>query len=312
MIVTVTLNPSLDEWIELPALRLGALNRADGFSRYPGGKGINVSRVVHELGESTRAFGFAGGEDGLILRELLNRLNIPHTLVPIPGSTRNNYKIRTRHPRALTELNTAGPSVPAAALRRLERALIRGLRGVPAVVLSGSVPPGVPATIYRRWILALRRLGLRAVLDASGLALRHGLSARPWLIKPNRAEAEALLDRRIRRPVDAVRAARQLVARGAELAVLSLGQDGAVLAAGHPAACWFARPPKVAVDSAVGAGDSLVGGFLIGWRRTRSIVEGLRWGVASGTATAMTRGTELCHRRDVVRLVRRVVIKPVG
>ena len=103
MIATVTLNPSLDEWIQLPFLRVGRLNRAGGFLRYPGGKGINVSRVVHELGGKTVALALAGGQDGLILRHLMNELGIRHEFVEVPGSTRNNYKIRTMTPSALTE-----------------------------------------------------------------------------------------------------------------------------------------------------------------------------------------------------------------
>ena len=108
MIATMTLNPSLDGLMELPTRRPGRLNRAAGFARYPGGKGINVSRVVHELGGPTVAFALAGGEDGLILRELMNRLQIPHEFETLRGPTRNNYKIRTMRPQRLTEINTAG------------------------------------------------------------------------------------------------------------------------------------------------------------------------------------------------------------
>ena len=103
MIATVTLNPSLDEWMHLPSLRVGRLNRAAGFARYPGGKGLNVSRVIHELGGPTLAFALAGGKDGLVLRGLMRHLAIPHEFVTVAGSTRNNYKIQTAHPRVLTE-----------------------------------------------------------------------------------------------------------------------------------------------------------------------------------------------------------------
>ena len=312
MIATVTLNPSLDEWMQLASLRLGGLNRASGFARYPGGKGLNVSRVVHELGGRTMAFGLAGGEDGLILRERINRLAIPHEFVTVEGSTRNNYKILTSSPRRLTEINTQGPQVSLHALRALERKLIQHAARMRCAALSGSLPPGAPSTIYERWIGLLRRRGIFTVLDASGSALKYGLRARPWMIKPNRQEAEELLGRRLRSLRSAVRAARQLLDAGPDVVVLSLGVLGALMASSAPAGVWFARPPAVAAASAVGAGDSLIGGFLVGHARGRPLLESFRLGVASGTATAATPGTELCHASDVRRLLRRVVIRQVA
>ena len=306
MILTVTLNPSLDEWVELPTLAVGRLNRAGGFARYPGGKGINVSRVVHELGGRTQALGVAGGDDGLILRHLLNHLAIPHTLIQISGATRNNYKIRTEHPSRLTEINAPGPAVPSSALRQLERLMHRLAPRTRCAVFSGSLPPGVRTTIYRQWIQDARRRRLLTVLDASGEALRQGLSASPWLIKPNREEAEALSGRPLSTMAAVGRTAMALSRRGPELVVISLGKSGAVLASHRRGEVWMAAPPRVTTDSAVGAGDSFVAGFVVGWLRSRSLREAMRWGSASGAATAMTPGTELCHRRDVVRLLSRV------
>ena len=306
MIATVTLNPSLDEWMRLPALRLGALNRAAGFARYPGGKGINVSRVIRELGGHTVAYGVAGGEDGMILRAIVNRLSIPHEFIEVEGSTRNNYKILTERPRALTEINMAGPRVPPAILRKLERRLFGRSPAPRCVALSGSLPPGVPTTIYGRWIRLLRRRRIPTVLDASGDALARGLVARPWLIKPNRQEAEELLRTRLTRSAQLVTAAQHLLRYGPAMVVLSLGREGALLASAVPREVWRAHPPSVKVDSAVGAGDSLVGGFLVGWAQGASAPEAFRLGVACGTAAAMTPGTELCHRADVYRILRRV------
>ena len=312
MIATITLNPSLDEWVSLPTLRLGRLNRASAVARYPGGKGINVSRVIHELGGSTVAFGLAGGEDGLILRERLNRLGLRHALLEVAGSTRNNYKIRTESPRALTELNTAGPRVFASSLRALFRRLIRSRPS--CVALSGSLPPGAPAAIYRDWIRALRRAGISTALDASEAALRHGMAAGPWLVKPNREEAAALLGCAITTRRGAIHAAQELVRRGASVVVLSLGRDGALLAAAGAGdtPVWHGQAPPVHADSAVGAGDSLVGGLLATWVKTRDLPAAFRMGVACGAATAMTPGTELCHRDHVTRLLPRVTVRRVA
>ena len=157
MIATVTLNPSLDEWIQLPSLAQGRLNRATKFVRYPGGKGINVSRVIYELGGTTKAFALAGGEDGAILRTLMDRLALPYEFVSVAGSTRNNYKIVTLRPRTLTEINAAGPAVRPATLTQLKRRILRLHPRPRCVVLSGSLPPNAPASTYRDWIIALRR-----------------------------------------------------------------------------------------------------------------------------------------------------------
>lgn len=309
LIATITLNPSLDEWMQLSSLHMGRLNRATGFARYPGGKGINVSRVVHELGGHTVAFGLAGGEDGLILRELMNRLALPHRFIPVAGSTRNNYKILTDAPAGLTEINTAGPTVSRRALVTLQRALLAH-RPLPAVaVCSGSLPPGVPATIYQQWIRLLRARDIPTVLDASGQALRYGIQGRPWCIKPNREESGELLGERLTTFARCVQGLQRLLRMGPRLVILSLRGEGALLGCAHTREVWHARPPVIRARSAVGAGDSLVGGFLTGWVRGQPLHEAFRLGVASGTATAMTPGTELCHRADVKRLVRRVALR---
>ena len=312
MIATVTLNPSLDEWIQLPSLRLGQLNRAQWGGRYPGGKGINVSRVVWELGGHTMAYGLAGGNDGMILRELMNARAIPHEFVTIAGSTRNNYKIRIEHPKSFTEVNTAGPTVSATHTQALQRRILQRRPRPACVALSGSLPPGAPSTIYQRWIRVLRRVGIPTILDASGAALREGLRSRPWCIKPNRQEAEELLRSRLTQTKHCIHAVRQLLTYGPELVILSLGREGALMALAAAPGVWMAIPPAVKVESAVGAGDSLVGGFLVGWSRQQPLPEAFRLGAACGTAAAMTGGTELCRRADVERLVARVRIKRVA
>ena len=311
MIATVTLNPSLDEWAYLDRLRVGGLNRATAAERYPGGKGINVSRVVHELGGRTIALAIAGGTDGALLGRLLGQQGIRHRFITVRGSTRNNYHLLTDHPAALTQINCPGPRVTAGDLRRLLAAVRRLGRRLDALVCSGSLPPGAPATVYRRLTALGQALRVPTVVDSSGPPLRHSLSARPWLIKPNRQEAEELLGERLGTRRRLVHAARRLAAMGPSLVVLSSGADGACLAARGGEALW-AVPPDVPVRSAVGAGDSLVAGLVLGWQRTRSLREALRLGVACGAATALTPGTELCHRSDVLRLLGRVEIRPLS
>jgi 6-phosphofructokinase 2 len=311
-VYTVTLNPSLDEWIDVDALRVGELNRARAFSRYVGGKGINVSRVVHELGGRTLALSFAGGPDGHIFRLQLEELGLPHRLIAVDGLTRNNYKIRSARPKGLTEINAPGPAVTRGDLRAMERLLSQRSPRPSAAVFSGSVPPGAPDGVYAGWIRAARARGLWTALDASGAALRAGLRGRPWLTKPNRHEAEELLGGRLSTTARVIDGARAIGRLGASLVVISLGADGAVLVEARSGEVWLAAAPRVRVVSAVGAGDSLVAGFVVGWLRSRSLTEAFRLGVACGTATALTPGTELCHRTDVRRLVGRVKLRRAG
>ncbi len=308
-IVTVTLNPSLDEWVRLPRLELGSLNRAVRFQRYAGGKGINVARALHELQTKVMAVAFAGGSDGRILGELLASQRIPHRFVTIAGSTRNNYQLQTDRPPAMTQINSPGPSVAIRDLQRLERRLRRLTARSRCLVLSGSLPPGASHATYAHLLRAVRREPMLSVLDTSGAALRHGLSVRPWLIKPNRQEAEELLGRSLRQRREVIQAAQDLVHRGPTCVIISMGTEGAVLAAAHPPTRLFAASPRVKTNSPVGAGDSLVAGFVVGWLRTKSWREALRLGVGCGAACAMTPGTELFHRADALRLVRRVMIE---
>jgi 1-phosphofructokinase family hexose kinase len=308
MIVSVTLNPSLDEWVTLPRLRPGRLNRAEEFARYPGGKGINVSRVAHELGHPTLAIALAGGHDGQILGELLRAGRIPARLIQVPGSTRNNYQLFSSDTRALTQINSPGPRISSTHLAQVKQALRRSCARNGCVVFSGSLPPGAPSGTYAQLLRKSICRGALTVLDASGAALRLGLKAKPWLIKPNQDEAEELLGMRLRTLAQAARGAERLLARGPSVVIISLGAAGAVLASrlGRP---LRAVPPKVRVDSTVGAGDSLVAGFMAGWLKTHSLAGAFRLGVACGAATAMTPGTELCHRADVRRLLPRVRIR---
>lgn len=310
MIVTVTLNPSLDEWVTLPRLRPGALNRATDFARYPGGKGINVSRVAHELGHPTLAIALAGGMDGRILGTLLRQARIPHRLIDVPGSTRNNYQLFSSATRELTQINSPGPQVSSSHVSEVAQLLRRSCSQTACAVFSGSLPPGAAAQTYQ-WLIREACGKALTVLDASGDALRQGLRARPWLIKPNREEAEELLGARLRTPKQVVRGAMRLLARGPSIVIISLGAEGAVLADRESGQTLRAVPPKVRADSAVGAGDSLVAGFVIGWLKTRSLTEALRLGIACGAATAMTPGTELCHRADVRRLLPQVTVTQV-
>jgi fructose-1-phosphate kinase PfkB-like protein len=147
------------------------------------------------------------------------------------------------------------------------------------------------------------------VLDGSGEAFRRGLAGRPWFVKPNRREAEEVLGRRLTTTRQVIDAVRQLIRRGPQVVVVSRGEDGAVMGTAAERTVWIAEAPRVTVRSTVGAGDSLVAGFVAGWLRTKSLEEAFRLGIACGTATVLTPGTELCRAADVRRLVPRVRVR---
>ncbi len=309
LIATLTLNPSLDEVYTVQRLDPHDLNRAEAMQRYPGGKGINVARVVHELGGATRAHGFAGGRDGQWLADAMDRLGVPHRFTRIDGTTRNNVKIVVCRPHREFQINTPGPRIAIAELRRLLRDMRVSDPSPAWWVFSGSVPPGVPPAIYRQLVAWAHQQRIPCVLDADGPALRAGLLAHPTCIKPNRAEAERLLGRRLRSLEAVGRAAHALARRGIEHVIISLGRAGAVLAARSTNDVWLARSPVVRVRSTIGAGDALVGGFLLALARGAAATEAFRHGVACGAACVMTSGTELCHRADVRRLLPRVRVR---
>ncbi len=309
VILTVTLDPAVDKLIRVRRLVPGTIEPVREKHLDPAGKGINVSRVVDRLGAATLAFGFLAGEIGTLIARALAAAGIPSRFLFVPGHTRLNVTIFDEATGQGTSFRERGPRIRGAALTRLEREIQRWLTCGPVLVLSGSLPPGVPADVYSRWISVARDAGVRSILDADGAPLRQGIAAHPYLIKPNRAEAERLLSRSLPDETAVVAAAREIQASGVEVVVISLGAAGAVCAANGQV--WRAVPPIVRRRSTVGSGDSLVAGLAIAIAQGRPIVDGLRLGTAAGAATAMSPGTALATSADVARLLPEVRVEPL-
>ncbi|WP_335935198.1 1-phosphofructokinase family hexose kinase [Streptomyces sp. PTD5-9] len=296
MILTVTLNTALDLTYGVPELVPHASHRVSDISERPGGKGLNVARVLSALGHETVVTGFAGGATGAVLRELLAGLSprgggpvgagtapapIGDALVEVAGNTRRTIAVVDRATGDTTQLNEPGPVVGAeewaALLVRYEELLV----GADAVALCGSLPPGIHVGAYAELIRAARAAGVPVLLDTSGEPLRRGIAARPDLIKPNADELAQLTGSR-----DPLRATRDARRRGAHAVVASLGPDG--MLAVTPDGVWQASPPARVRGNPTGAGDSAVAGLLSG------LVEGLGWpdrlrrAVALSTATVLS------------------------
>lgn len=299
-ITTVTLNPAIDEAISIDAVVMGELNRCDLDAVDPGGKGLNASRVIARLGGPTLALGFAAGVTGALIRARLDAEGVPHALDEVAGLTRINVMLLERRHARRTRLYLPGPRVTLADLARVRARLERCMAG-DVVVLAGSVPPGLPLTVYGELVEWLHSRGVRAVVDASGAALESALLAKPELIKPNVEEAVELLGRPIADDDDALAAAATFRSLGAERVVISQGARGAI---GLDATgAWKVHAPAVLVRSTVGSGDSMVAGLAMALADGRGLAEGLRLGAAAGAATSMVRGTQLCAPAEVERLL---------
>lgn len=305
-IITLTLNPAIDQALQIDQIVLGGTNRCRLDALDPGGKGINASRVIHRLGRPTLALGFVGGVTGAMLRARLDAEGVPNDFGEVSELTRVNVMVYETTPRRRTRIYLPGARVEPSQLV----GIWRRLDGVPAgsmVILGGSLPPGLSPDTYRELVLGLNERGARAVVDTSGAALALVLAAGPALIKPNVEEASEVLGRTLVGDDDVLEAARELRRRGAERVVISQGADGAIGVG--PDGAWKAVPPRVVARSTVGSGDSMVAGMAIALNEGKGLDEALRLGTAAGAATALTPGTQLCRPEDVARLLPLVVVK---
>lgn len=308
MIVSLTLNPAVDQTASIDRLTPGSVHRVRETHIDPAGKGINVSRMVHRLGWPTIAFGFLAGETGNIVRSALEGEGVPAHFVPVPGQTRINVTLVDDAGTA-SSFYAPGPDVPEAALASLRGLLRFWLQAGRVLVLAGSLPPGVPTDIYPDLVRSARARGVKVLLDADGEAFRSGLAAGPDLVKPNVGEAERLLGRNLDRDADVVTAARELAARGIETVIISMGARGAICV--HRDRTFRIDPPIVERRSTVGSGDAMVAGIAVALARGDDIESGLRLGTAAGAATAMSTGTALGTAEDVARLLPGVRIEAV-
>ena len=308
MIHTLTLSPTLDLTFLVPDFRTDDTRRASTVLRGAGGKGINVSRVATRLGHPTLALGFLGGTTGLEVSRLLEDEGVRTWLVAVESNTRTNPIVQDAQGGHL-RVSSPGEPVGEEDVVALWNNLF-ALRAPDWLLVSGSKPPGVPADFFERVIERARREGIPVVADADGDELRRAVEAGVDLVKPNWYELERLAGRALPTHDDVLIAAREVIARGVGAVAVSLGKDGAYLIRQDGA--WFARPPKVEVQSAVGSGDSLVAGLCVKLAEGWAPGDALRFGVACGTATALTPGTSLCYPADIQRVYQDVETRVVS
>lgn len=304
MIYTLTLNPALDLELTVPAFAFDKVLRATAVRVDWGGKGFNVSRALTALGAESIALGFVGGVTGERLTAGLRDLSIRTDFVQVAGQTRTNISIVTEDHTHYIKVNDPGPTITPAE----QTVLLQKIRALAQAgdwwVLAGSLSPGVSATYYARVIRLVQSAGAHAVLDTSGAPLHCGSEAKPFLVKPNAAEAGELTGTRVTSTDEARDAMSKIHALGGQHVVISLGQAGALYSDGQN--IWQAEPPTVDARNPIGAGDALVAGLVWGLSHDYSGPEVLRWGVACGAAAATLDGTAVGPRSLVESLARQV------
>ncbi len=312
MILTVTPNAAVDKTYRVEGFALDKVHRPTQTFTVAGGKGINVARVYQTLGGTAITTGFLGGTHGRIVAKALATEKIADEFVTVRGESRLCIAIVDPLHGTQTEVNERGPEISHRNLRTLERKIesLLSQHAFKCVILSGSLPPGVPAHYYADLIERIQAKSVPVVLDASGEALRIGVQVRPWMVKPNRVEMEAVLGRAIQSDTELLQAGQDLCASGISIVAVTRGAEGAYLITSSQS--WEAVPPKIEFASAVASGDSFVAAFL--WQYFHGtpqadIAQSFRLATGAGAANAAVIGAGFCTRESIFALAAKAELR---
>ena len=297
MIYTVTLNPSLDYFVTVNDFALGKTNRTETEQMVPGGKGLNVSIMLRNLGKESSALGFTAGFVGREIVRRIEELGIQARFLMLQeGNSRINVKIKNIEG---TEINGQGPEIPTEMLEQMMD-IVRNMKAGDYLVLAGSIPSSVPASIYKDMMAAVADKGVEVIVDATGELLRQVLSYKPFLIKPNNHELGELFGVKIQKREEVLPYAQKLQEAGARNVLVSMAGEGAVLLAEN-GQVYDMDAPKGVLKNAVGAGDSMVAGFLTGWLEDSDYERAFKMGVCAGSASAFSE--DFASREEVEALL---------
>jgi tagatose 6-phosphate kinase len=302
VIIVVCLNPALDVTHHVDAVDWGGVNRPRAVRVRPGGKGLNVARTLHALGADVLVLGLAGGITGAGVETALHEQCVPAALTPVAGETRRTFSVVDDS--RVTAFYEPGPAVSEKEFAAFRRGYEQALDGAAAVVLSGSLPPGLEPATYATLIQAA---GVPAVLDTHGEALRLGAAAGAAIVKPNLAELESLTGHKLATPDEVIAATGQL--RGAQAVVVTLGPDGLLATTGD--GCCRARAPAAVTGNATGAGDAVAAALAHGLVLGRPWDERLRHAAALGAATAAAPVAGEFRRQDYLGALTAVTVEEV-
>jgi len=307
MIVSVTLNPCVDRVLFVNDLKVGDTNRVLRTEIDAGGKGVNLSRVVAELGGKTTATGFVGGGPGAYIKHVLDKQRVENDFVELMCDTRINFSVEVAGDGPPTTSNESGTAVCESEWTLLLAKVAELSTKASWLALGGSIPPGLPSSAFASLIEIGHQAGCKVLLDADGEAMKLGVAARPDLIKPNSKEASRLLGKPVNTDSEAIQAISDLQNLGVATVILSRGKDGAVLGEGNKR--FIGQSPDVKVVSTIGSGDSLLAGYLWAIESGKPADEALRWGLACGAATAATDGSEIARKPVILRLLETTVVR---
>lgn len=303
MIYTVTCNPSLDYIVTVKDFEPGRTNRTESERILPGGKGINVSIMLRNLGIESTALGFTAGFTGAQIQSRIEQMGIRTEFIEAAeGFSRINLKIKNMEG---TEINGRGPQIGEEKFQKL-MGLLRKLGSGDYLVLAGSIPSSLPDTMYRDIIRELKPRGVRVIVDAEKDLLTNVLEYQPFLIKPNNHELGEIFGTTLMTREEAVPYARELRRRGAENVLVSMAGEGAVLAAAD-GNVYSAPAPRGTLINGVGAGDSMVAGFLAGWMERKDCRHAFLMGLAAGSASAFSEDLATGEKvREVYRMMQEI------
>lgn len=300
MIYTVTLNPSIDYVVQVENLQLGELNHSSSNFKLPGGKGINVSRILHQLNTDTTALGFIGGFTGEFITNWLQQDGIRTDFITIADDTRINIKLKSD---SETEINDRGPTIreeeAQALLKKAENFTANDI-----VILSGSMPPSLPSDFYKQLIERFSAANVQFVIDTTGEGLKSSLPYQPFLIKPNVKELAQFFNVTLESNEAILHYGKQMINLGAQHVIVSMAGDGALLFTKD--AIYQGISPKGTVRNSVGAGDSMVAGFIAEYHSSGNIESAFKMGLASGSATAFS--DDLAKKNDILQLLEHVEV----
>lgn len=305
MIYTLTLNPSIDYIVHVDEVKLGELNRMKQDFKLPGGKGINVSRILKRLGNDTTALGFLGGFTGDFIQSWIEKENIATNFTSIEADTRINIKLKSEME---TEINGLGPDISAEEINQL-KANFEQLTADDMVVLSGSIPPSLNANFYEELVEIIRSKGAEFVLDTTGQTLLNCLEKQPFLIKPNHHELAELFNVAEFSSIEELLPyGRKLRTMGAQNVLISMGGDGALFF--DESGVYQSNVPKGQLKNSVGAGDSMIAGFVGSYVEEQDALSAFKNGVACGSATAFS--DDLATREKIDEIRAQVTIKKIA
>lgn len=309
MIITLTMNPAIDKTVEIDSFKIDNVNRIKSTHHDPAGKGINVSKVVKELGGRSKAFAFLGGTSGKFIEDQLAQSRITLVPIEIEGDTRTNVKVVDHVNKTFTDINETGSYVSAEKLEEFENVVYDYATSQSIIVFSGSVPPGVPKDTYGKMIKKFNVIGSTTVLDADGELFRKSVESGPTIIKPNIHELEEYVGRELNSIDDIVEVSALFFEYGTQLVVVSLGDKGAVFIT--PEVQYKAEGLKVDVKGTVGAGDSMLGAICYGFSKQLPLQKIIPLAVATSAAKVMTTGTKPAQLELIHSLVKQVKFKKV-